>query len=170
MDQDTPKIEYAVIGFYEDNNQIFCYHVSADSAMNAFAQIAASSADGMQGEPVFVAALPVADTGRIEYPGEGLVYEGCACLMRNLLSLKLHSGLPTTRSTPIIQLRRGRKVFKRSLNRLRLKATNRFSLGRISKRLKSVWMRMRLLRRFARSSLVWRAVCPERKRCYIWTW
>ena len=69
-----PGTQYAVIGFYEDNNQIFCHHVTADSAMNAFAQIAASSADGMQGEPVFVAALPVADTGRLEYPGEGLVY------------------------------------------------------------------------------------------------
>lgn len=76
QNQDTPEIEYAVIGFYEDNNQIFCHHVTADSAMNAFAQVAASSADGMQGDPVFVAALPVADTGRLEYPGEGLVYEG----------------------------------------------------------------------------------------------
>lgn len=70
---EPPKIEYAVIGFYEDNNQIFCHHVSADSAMNAFAQVAAGG-DGMQGEPVFVTALPVADTGRLEYPGEGLVY------------------------------------------------------------------------------------------------
>lgn len=74
QDQDTQKSEYAVIGFYEDNNQTFCHHVLADGAMNAFAQVAASSADGMQGEPVFVAALPVADTGRLEYPGEGLVY------------------------------------------------------------------------------------------------
>lgn len=72
QDQNTPEIEYAVIGFYEDNNQTFCHHVTAHSALNAFARVAAD--DGMQGELVFVAALPVADTGRLEFPGEGLVY------------------------------------------------------------------------------------------------
>lgn len=72
-DQDTAEIEYAVIGFYEDNNQTFCHHVTAHSALNAFARVAAGG-DGTQGELVFVAALPVADTGRLEFPGEGLVY------------------------------------------------------------------------------------------------
>lgn len=66
------KMEYAVIGYYDDNGQIFCHHVESRDAFNAFA-IVAAKADGDGTLPQFIAALPVSDTKRLEYPGEGVV-------------------------------------------------------------------------------------------------
>lgn len=69
---DQSKMEYAVIGYYDDNGQIFCHHVEAKNAFNAFAIVAAkANEDGTL--PQFIAALPVSDTKRLEYPGEGVV-------------------------------------------------------------------------------------------------
>lgn len=69
---DQDKMKYAVIGYYDDNGQIFCHHVEARDAFNAFAIVAAKAdEDGML--PQFIAALPVSDTSRLEYPGEGVV-------------------------------------------------------------------------------------------------
>lgn len=62
------KSPFTVIGFYEDDREIFYHHVMADSLMNAFAVGAAKC----QREADMVAALPghlSAAKGEIALPG-----------------------------------------------------------------------------------------------------
>lgn len=62
--------EFAVIGYYEESGQIFCDHVTASDSFNAIAKSAAER----DGDPAFIGALPVEDTSRLEYAGEGVVF------------------------------------------------------------------------------------------------
>lgn len=62
--------EFAVIGYYDENGQVFCDHVTASDPFNAIAKSAAER----EGDPAYIGALPVEDTSRLEYAGEGVVF------------------------------------------------------------------------------------------------
>ena len=62
--------DFAVIGYYEENGQVFCDHVTASDPFNAIAKSAAER----DGDPAYIGALPVEDTTRLEYAGEGVVF------------------------------------------------------------------------------------------------
>ncbi|MBP8275354.1 MAG: hypothetical protein KAX55_00475 [Propionivibrio sp.] len=68
--ESSEPAEFAVIGYYEENGQVFCDHVTASDPFNAIAKSAAER----EGDPAYIGALPVEDTSRLEYAGEGVVF------------------------------------------------------------------------------------------------
>lgn len=68
--ESSEPAKFAVIGYYEENGQVFCDHVTASDPFNAIAKSAAER----EGDPAYVGALPVEDTSRLEYAGEGVVF------------------------------------------------------------------------------------------------
>lgn len=66
---------YSVIGFYTDNGQIFCFHVEAETSMQAFAVCARhiNEDSGASAEFVVCIAGHPSDDGTLEFPGECVV-------------------------------------------------------------------------------------------------
>ena len=67
-------MEHTVIGYYESTGQIFCHHVTATDAMQAFRACAEDL--GLDEDALFVAVIPgehLHEGEGIDFPGEGVV-------------------------------------------------------------------------------------------------
>lgn len=64
---------YTVMGYYEDNGQIFAHHVEAQSTMGAFYEC--SKRPDVDDNTLFVVALPgeLHEGDHFDMPGEGVV-------------------------------------------------------------------------------------------------